>query len=361
MLIKTMKQIFPPGLFARGRALIYRLKLGVMRLIHHSSLLCSIYYFLFSGAFRREQQAVTAGLVRYLDRSEDESSFYLLRRNIHRLEKGLLMRPRRDIFALDYIEETVDCYTRCKQFPQCEERAEDLIWANDVLETYFAAVCEHKTIQTAQEKFLRVATTSGSAAERIPYKRMLIEPGITYNELLSLAKRRKSVRWFLQTPVPRNLIDKALVVASQAPSACNRQPFRYCIYDAPDMVRRVAALPVGTGGFHQNIPTIAVAIGDLSAYFGERDRHGIYVDTSLSIMLFKLALETLGLSSCPLNWPDITALEKKMAQLLNLQPYERVVMCIAIGYPDPEGMVAYSQKKSGGEIRTFNEPAIHSN
>ena len=45
-----------------------------------------------------------------------------------------------------------------------------------------------------------------------------------------------------------------------------------------------------------------------------------------------------------------------MVSLLNLEPDERVVLLIAVGYPDPEGMVATSRKKSLERLRRYNLP-----
>ena len=40
---------------------------------------------------------------------------------------------------------------------------------------------------------------------------------------------------------------------------------------------------------------------------------------------------------------------------MNLDVDERVIMLIAIGYPDPQGLVAYSEKKSLAVIRRYND------
>ena len=63
-----------------------------------------------------------------------------------------------------------------------------------------------------------------------------------------------------------------------------------------------------------------------------------------------LALETLGLSSCPINWPDIEEREQAMSNLLQLNVWERPIMCLAIGYADEEGGIAYSQKKKPSQL-----------
>src|SRR5690606_32285683 len=189
---------------------------------------------------------------------------------------------------------------------------------------------------------------------RIPYRRLDGRPEISIDDLAALAKRRRSVRWFEPRPVPRAMIDRALEVALQSPSACNRQPFVFHVFDEPTLVQQVCEIPMGTKGYRHNIPAIAVIVGRQRAYFSERDRHLIYIDGSLAAMGFMYALEVQGLSSCPINWPDIEEKEQQMADLIGLGPDERPVMLVAIGYPDLEGLVAYSQKKPLDEARTFN-------
>jgi nitroreductase len=71
-------------------------------------------------------------------------------------------------------------------------------------------------------------------------------------------------------------------------------------------------------------------------------------------MSFMLALETVGLSSCAINWPDIAANDDKIAKLLGLAPDERVVMLIGLGVADPSGMIPYSAKKPLAAMRRWN-------
>jgi hypothetical protein len=43
-----------------------------------------------------------------------------------------------------------------------------------------------------------------------------------------------------------------------------------------------------------------------------------------------------------------------MAEFLRLRPHERPIMCVAVGYPDRQGMVPFSQKKSLNQLRRYN-------
>lgn len=345
---------------ARVRRRVERL---MLRIGAKSPLLSSLYYGLFSDAFRREHFAVARGRIRYLEASgSPEGSTYLLRRNIHRLEKGLLMRPRRSVFATKYIEETVDCYERVVRHRlACSDGenlpgAEEIAWAHDVLATYFSVVGSHPKADRAADAFRRTPPLPRDpAVQLVPYKRDLeTAPSVRFEDLAELARRRRSVRWYLQRPVPREMIDRAIEVAAQAPSACNRQPFRFFVFDDRELVRQIASVPLGTAGFYDNLPVIVVLVGELRSFFSERDRHAVYIDASLAAMSFILALESQGLSSCCINWPDIEPQESTLAKLLRLAPDERVIMLIALGFPDPEGLVAYSQKRSLDELREYN-------
>lgn len=334
------------------KALYIQIKLMLLRVIARSSFLSSIYYAFFSAAYTREKRAVVAGLLRHMKQLKTSASFFNLRRNVHRIEKGLVMPNRRPVFALEYIGETVTYYEQCMNSCESEEDRSEFGWATDILRLYFSSCQSHPIIDEQKARFEKVASPlCGSAA---PYVRGDSPPPVDAEQLMALAKRRKSVRVYLQKPVPRELVDQALEIASLSPSSCNRQPTLYRIYDEPTLVRELSAMPLGTAGFAENIPMICAVTGDLSAYFYERDRHSIYVDGCLSAMLFMLALESVGLSSCPLNWPEINSLDRKLEKRLGLPPHERAILFLSIGFADPEGRLAYSEKKHLNKLRTYN-------
>lgn len=279
----------------------------------------------------------------------------LIRRNIHRLEKGLLMRPRRLPFAIDYVGETVEAYARA-QGDSCIDSRE-WTWATDVLNEYFEVHASEPKVATWRELFRRACKNGirGDLPKQAPYIRDLsVPPPVSADQLLALAQRRRSVRWFLQDPVDRTVIDRALEIGTLAPSACNRQPFEFRIFDDRALVQKVIKIPMGLVGYGHNVPVVAVVVGQQRHYFDERDRHLIYIDASLAVMGFVFGLESQGIGSCCVNWPDIPQKEEQMKRLLNLAPDERPVMLVAIGHPDPEGMVACSTKKSLSQIRQFN-------
>ena len=226
--------------------------------------LSSYYYAFSSKKFRREQSGVLSGIRQYKgELTGDRGNIALLRRNIHRLEKGLLMRPRRDLFGLTYIVETVEAYGKRVVDPAADRSDPGLVWAHDVLSSYFEIAPSNVAIDPLREQFHKLPPLNGSSDRRlIPFRRNTQQTlQVSYESLLRLAEQRCSVRWFLDKKVPRNLIEMALEVAVQAPSACNRQPFEFRIFDDPDLVNRVISVPVGTAGYAENVPAVAVIVG----------------------------------------------------------------------------------------------------
>jgi nitroreductase len=320
-------------------------------------------YHLFIGrAFNREIMAFTRAVNQYNRKvTGAQISNVALRRNIHRLEKGLIMENRRPLFALDYIGETVENYVLVTtQSKAASADLREIHWAHDVLVEYFSAVdASHPLIRKLKGKFDSLPAPGdilglGSMAPYDSKTRagLKIPP---YEEFLNLTQKRRSVRWFADKKVPREAIDKALSAAFLAPSACNRQPFKYRVFDDPALVKEIANIPFGTTGYANNLPVVIVVTGDLSDFFSARDRHTIYIDTSLSAMAFMLALETLGLSSITINWPDFGLLETRMQKKLHLKAYERPVLLLGVGYAKDEGRIPYSQKKPLELLRTFND------
>lgn len=355
----ALKKILPPDSISRLKQMQGQLSLAWLRALSQSSALRRMHYAFFSDAFDREARAVVGGHLQHEEnQSGVESVNYFLRRAIHRIEKGLIMQPRRDVFALDYITQTVDSYR--DSIAGTVDR-DEISWAHDVLKSYFETTSDHPVIKAARAAFEQLPSPYSCAsslrhpdAERIPFTAYVNAPSVDYQAFSELCMRRRSVRWYQDRPVPRDAIDKAVAMAVQSPSACNRQPYKFLIFDDPASVAQVSELPMGVAGFSHNFPAMVAVVGRLRAYPHVRDRHVIYIDGALAAMSFMFALETQGIASCSINWPDIPEREHAATRLLRLEPDERIVMFISVGYAAQEGLVPYSQKLSLDEARVYS-------
>lgn len=318
----------------------------VPHLFKSSRFLASAYYAFFSFKFGREHKSFLAGKAAYQQSLKNigESSM-LLRRNTHRLEKGLIMQPRRDVFGESFIAETVKVYELATVLGRLNPN--ELKWVTDVLTEYFNVVKDTEVIAKARSLFNQSIKRNKEEEKFIPYPfDSLPKSDIEFDDLHKLLIKRRSVRWYQSKTVPMELIEKAVNIATLAPSACNRQPYTFHVSQNKEKAVELAKCAGGTPGWVENIPCTIVVVGDLSAYPNERDRHLIYIDGSLAAMQLMLAFETLGLSSCTINWPDVESAEKSIEKLLNLMPYERPIMLLSVGYAQDKGGIPYSQKKN---------------
>jgi len=323
-----------------------------------SRFLASIYYCFFSCQFAREHQSVLKGrLIYLLDKGTNKNTSTLLRRNIHRIEKGLIMLPPKKIFALNYIQETVIAFhSACNNDTH---DSQELKWARDILTAYFNVVKLDLLDPSIKQMFDAINNDDSDADDEpnLPYHFFSKKKSqVTTKQFLALCIQRRSVRWFEQKRVARTLLKQAVEIASLAPSACNRQPYQFHIANDKILSQKLISIPLGTKGFAQNVPCTIVVTADLGCYPTERDRHLIYIDSTLASMQLMLALETLGLSSCPINWPDIEDKEQQMASLLKLADTVRPIMLIAVGYGLADGKIPYSQKKSAGQLINYINP-----
>ncbi|WP_422071102.1 nitroreductase family protein [Tranquillimonas rosea] len=302
--------------------------------------------------FYAEVSAVACGtqVHKHGIRPSDKTSGHM-RRNIHRLEKGLIMPNRKEIFAEDYIEETVNLFTKAssvRAFDQSERE-----WARDVLAEYFKHTKSTPKIEAAQKKYTEFErrAVSEEPSKRIPYlSSNRTKASVQEADLEALFLERRSVRFFDDAKVPSEVIQRAVELASLAPSACNRQPFRFLAFSRENRIRSLMKLPPGTRGFGSDVPNLIVAIGDLSCFSNPRDRHLIYTDTALATMQLMLALQVLGVSSCPINWPDDAVREEKFRKEVAIKQHERPIIYLAFGYPKDTGGIPFSQKKSVGSL-----------
>lgn len=306
----------------------------------------NIYYGLVDSSFSRTHFSTLAGIKKH---KSNMHNIAFLTRNIHRIEKGLIHPNPKSVFAEGFIKDTVKSFIDLKDKIDSSRKE----YFESVLNLYFKTVTiENTKVNDAFKLFSKEVTNQ--SISKVPFKREERNYStINYNQFLELCKKRRSVRYFQDKAIDEDLINLALNAASQSPSACNRQPFRLIASQDKEFKNKMGKIPMGADTFYKNVPMFISVIGDLSSYEYERDKNLIYIDGSLFVMSFVLALETLGLSSCTINWPDIETKEKELEKLLNLKPYERCIMFIAVGYADLNGKIPYSEKKSAKELITY--------
>jgi nitroreductase len=331
---------------------------ALLERVGSSKCLTSLYYFI-KGSFSHEERAVAAGRARFFQaRAGRGLSTYELRRNVHRLEKGLCAQGRRDVFALDYVDDmvaAVESIVAARVATGCDPIDDTIGWAVDVLAQYFDVVGPEPRVEAARARFASLLGTVGCTPARTTPQPLAEDAApVSIEDLRRLVAARRSVRVFEQTPVAHDVLDRAFEIAKLSPSACNRMAYELRAYDDPEMVRRIVGLAPGMRGWAEVAPCLVVIVGKYRAYAEERDRHLIYVDGGLAAMTLQLALVACGLASCCGNWPDIASADNGLRRLLGLDDDEKAVLLLAVGYPALDQPLPCSARLALESIRSYN-------
>lgn len=315
--------------------------------------LSKFYYCFFNDLFDNEHKLMLQAQNAFYNDKKSKARSCFFNRNIHRIEKALAMPNKRSCFAGDYILETVEAFI---DLLNNEYDYSQIKWGKDVLDSYFLAVEHTPSIKTAFELYKTIKLDYKADSEKLlPIKYSEIKKsGVSLEQFEILCRQRYSVRWYKNNIVEKEKVIQAVEIALTAPSACNRQAFRFEYIDDPDFIKLFCKLPSGTSIFADNITSMMFVIGDASAYGDSGGLHQLYLDVGLMSMTFMNALELQGVSSCPLHWPGIAEPEEKLIKLLNLKPYEKCALAFSIGYPLEDGKVMNSQRRSIDKVWSYN-------
>lgn len=300
----------------------------------------------FDKQYQFEYKVLLNGIKEYRRNLKLRRNEYYLRRQLHRLEKGLIHKNKKKVFALEFILPTVEVFE--KLYSVGETYEDFLVYAYSVLSQYFS-ITESKDERYLQAKKLFESLSLNFKKKNVEkfYVSTYYNPrkNISFDEFKNLVVSRKSIRHFSSKEVSNEIFEKAIEIARYAPSGCNRQPYRFLVIKDKEILNVVKKLPPGGGGNAFDAPAVVFVIGDQSAFSTTSSSHECYIDASLASMIFVLALECLGVSSCFMNWPHIYQLDQQARKLLNLKPYEVIVTTIAVGYAEEGAICAISKRK----------------
>jgi nitroreductase len=177
-------------------------------------------------------------------------------------------------------------------------------------------------------------------------------------EVLDAIRRRRSIRDYKSDPIPKDVLDKLLEALRLAPSAGNRQPYKFIFVQDEETRKKLAAAcrfsPTRLDGqeFIAHAPLVVVACGStrkaITRYYKggkvfltigttpeEIDKDPIEYDNTMPIDL-AIALDHLtlvaaaeGLGTCWIGGLD----ELEVKRLLSIPDDMRVSIVMPVGYP----------------------------
>lgn len=190
-------------------------------------------------------------------------------------------------------------------------------------------------------------------------------------------QRRRTVRYFSDRPVPREIIEDCLLTAGSAPSGANMQPWHFTVVSEPNVKRQIreaaekeehefyhsrapeewleALAPLGTDEHKPYLETAPYLIVVFAQSYGvlpdQRRVKNYYVTESIGIAtgILITAVHHAGLVSLTHTPSPMGFLSKILGRPEN----ERAFLILVVGYPAADAMVPDIAKKSLEAIATF--------
>jgi nitroreductase len=154
-------------------------------------------------------------------------------------------------------------------------------------------------------------------------------------DILDLITTRRGVRNFRPDPIPDEILQQILEAGRRAPSAQNRQPWRYIVFNKPEDIRELAKKTglIGLSNFFiKSAPCVIIACADTKKNLRVNGQDYYLVDTAISFQQMILTAWSHGIGSC---WLAAFS-EKTLAKYLKIPKSWRVVALSPFGYPADE-------------------------
>jgi nitroreductase len=172
-----------------------------------------------------------------------------------------------------------------------------------------------------------------------------ISAAIPWNDTIASILNHRSVRAYLDTPLPRGLVEVLVASAQSAATSSNLQAWSVLTVEDPERKDRLATL-AGDQAHIRQAPLFMVWLADLSRIKRQADTAETDIEPTLDSWLIGsidaalaaqnavIALESLGLGSVYIGGLRNNLTE--IIELLNLPPLVFPVFGLCVGFPNPD-------------------------
>lgn len=167
----------------------------------------------------------------------------------------------------------------------------------------------------------------------------------------SFFNTRHSLRSFSNQKVDIDHLSRAINLARSTPSVCNRQSWRcYYIIDDRQLIDYALEFQSGNRGFGHRVPCLLIITSDLSAFHDSSERYQNWIDGGMFSMNLLLAIHSLNLGACPLNWSRGPGRDSAFRNKFKIPDNENIIMMIGVGHYPEQYRVCESARKPLSEM-----------
>ena len=153
-------------------------------------------------------------------------------------------------------------------------------------------------------------------------------------DVLDAIRTRKSVRKYLNKTVEKEKLITILEAGRLAPSASNRQEWRFVIVSDRETKRKLAEI-ANRQTFIGEAPVVIVACAQTDGHVMKCGQLCYPIDVAIALDHITLAAVELGLGTCWIGAFD----ENEVKEILGISPEIRVIGLMPLGYPSDSSVV----------------------
>lgn len=147
-------------------------------------------------------------------------------------------------------------------------------------------------------------------------------------DVFDAIENRFSARQYLNKPVEEQKLHQILNAARLAPSASNRQEWRFVVVRQPDTLRQLASA-ANEQSFVGTAPVVIACLAQTDLHVMSCGQQSYPIDVAIAISHMTLAATALGLGTCWIGAFD----ETKIRNLLDVPAQMKIVELLTLGYP----------------------------
>lgn len=182
------------------------------------------------------------------------------------------------------------------------------------------------------------------------------------NDLFDIIKSRRSIRQYLDKPIPREIIDKLIEAGKWAPSGMNEQPWGFIVIEDKSLIKELSdrAIPY-INKIVEKDPKFArykkrMAVENFSIFYhapcviiilGKIDAFSYQADCAMAAQNIMLTASSMGIGSCWIGMMNVLDNDKWFRERFQLPDNYRVVAPLALGYFENKDIPVIERKPPG--------------
>ena len=147
-------------------------------------------------------------------------------------------------------------------------------------------------------------------------------------DVIEVIRKRRSVRSYADRPVERDKVERLLEAARLAPSASNRQEWRFVVVTDPQR-RTALAKAAANQDFVGEAPVVIAACAEHDGHVMRCGQPSHPIDVAIAIDHMTLQAVAEGLGTCWIG----AFYEEPVKDILGIPDEIRVVELLTVGYP----------------------------